>query len=29
MEPRHGATYDRVVGMAKATEEAGLDAFFR
>jgi F420-dependent oxidoreductase-like protein len=29
MEPRHGATYDRVVGMAKATEEAGFDAFFR
>ena len=29
MEPRHGATYDRVVGMAKATEAAGLDAFFR
>ena len=29
MEPRHGATYDRVVAMAKATEEAGLDAFFR
>lgn len=29
MEPRHGATYDRIVGMAKATEEAGLDAFFR
>ena len=29
MEPRHGATYDRVVAMAKATEEAGFDAFFR
>ena len=29
MEPRHGATYDRVVAMAKATEEAGMDAFFR
>ncbi|HUB04556.1 MAG TPA: LLM class F420-dependent oxidoreductase [Solirubrobacteraceae bacterium] len=29
MEPHHGATYDRVVAMAKATEEAGFDAFFR
>jgi F420-dependent oxidoreductase-like protein len=29
MEPRHGATYDRVVAMAKATEAAGFDAFFR
>jgi alkanesulfonate monooxygenase SsuD/methylene tetrahydromethanopterin reductase-like flavin-dependent oxidoreductase (luciferase family) len=29
MEPRHGATYDRVVAMAKATEDAGFDAFFR
>ena len=29
MEPRHGATYDRVVAMAKATEESGFDAFFR
>jgi 3-oxoacyl-[acyl-carrier protein] reductase len=29
MEPRHGATYERVVGMARATEEAGFDAFFR
>jgi alkanesulfonate monooxygenase SsuD/methylene tetrahydromethanopterin reductase-like flavin-dependent oxidoreductase (luciferase family) len=29
MEPRHGATYDRVVAMARATEEAGFDAFFR
>ncbi len=29
MEPRHGATYDRIVAMAKATEEAGFDAFFR
>ena len=29
MEPRHGATYDRIVAMAKATEEAGFDAFVR
>ena len=29
MEPHHGATYDRVVAMAKVTEEAGFDAFFR
>ena len=29
MEPRHGATYDRIVAMARATEEAGFDAFFR
>ncbi|MBV9607712.1 MAG: TIGR03560 family F420-dependent LLM class oxidoreductase [Solirubrobacterales bacterium] len=29
MEPRHGATYDRIVAMATATEEAGFDAFFR
>jgi F420-dependent oxidoreductase-like protein len=29
MEPRHGATYDRIVAMAKTTEEAGFDAFFR
>ncbi|HEY2601548.1 MAG TPA: LLM class F420-dependent oxidoreductase [Thermoleophilaceae bacterium] len=29
MEPRHGATYERIVAMAQATEEAGFDAFFR
>jgi F420-dependent oxidoreductase-like protein len=29
MEPRHGATYDRIVAMARATEAAGFDAFFR
>ena len=29
MEPRHGATYDRILAMARATEEAGFDAFFR
>jgi F420-dependent oxidoreductase-like protein len=29
MEPRHGATYDRILAMAQTTEEAGFDAFFR
>ncbi len=29
MEPRHGATYDRILAMAQATERAGFDAFFR
>ena len=29
MEPRHGATYDRILAMARATEQAGFDAFFR
>jgi F420-dependent oxidoreductase-like protein len=29
MEPRHGATYDRILAMAQATEEAGFDGFFR
>jgi F420-dependent oxidoreductase-like protein len=29
MEPRHGATYDRILAMAQATEQAGFDAFFR
>lgn len=29
MEPFHGATYDRIVAMARTTEEAGFDAFFR
>lgn len=29
MEPRHGATYDRVMAMAQASEEAGFDGFFR
>jgi F420-dependent oxidoreductase-like protein len=29
MEPRHGATYDRILAMALATEEAGFDGFFR
>jgi F420-dependent oxidoreductase-like protein len=29
MEPRHGATYDRILAMAQTTEEAGFDGFFR
>jgi F420-dependent oxidoreductase-like protein len=29
MEPRKGATYDRILAMAQATERAGFDAFFR
>jgi F420-dependent oxidoreductase-like protein len=29
LEPRHGATYDRILAMAQATEAAGFDAFFR
>jgi len=29
MEPRHGATYERIVAMARAAEAAGFDAFFR
>jgi len=29
MEPRHGATYDRISAMARAAEEAGFDGFFR
>jgi F420-dependent oxidoreductase-like protein len=29
MEPRHGATYERILAMAQTTEEAGFDAFFR
>jgi F420-dependent oxidoreductase-like protein len=29
MEPRHGATYDRILAMARATEDSGFDAFFR
>jgi F420-dependent oxidoreductase-like protein len=29
MEPRHGSTYDRILALAKATEDAGFDAFFR
>ncbi|MEX0428367.1 TIGR03560 family F420-dependent LLM class oxidoreductase [Nocardioides sp. DS6] len=29
LEPRHGGSYDEMLGLARATEEAGLDAFFR
>jgi F420-dependent oxidoreductase-like protein len=29
MEPRHGATYDRISALARTVEEAGFDAFFR
>jgi F420-dependent oxidoreductase-like protein len=28
-EPQQGATYDELLGVAKATEELGFDAFFR
>jgi F420-dependent oxidoreductase-like protein len=29
LEPRYGASYDQIVAVAQATEEAGFDAFFR
>src|SRR5690606_16699662 len=29
MEPRHGASYAQILALARATEEAGFDAFFR
>jgi F420-dependent oxidoreductase-like protein len=29
LEPHHGATYAQILALAKATEEAGFDAFFR
>src|SRR5262245_43189439 len=29
MEPRHGATYAQILTLARATEAAGFDAFFR
>ncbi len=29
LEPRYGATYEQIVSMAQATEDAGFDAFFR
>lgn len=29
LEPHHGATYARILALAKATEEGGFDAFFR
>jgi F420-dependent oxidoreductase-like protein len=29
MEPRHGATYEQILTLARTTAEAGFDAFFR
>lgn len=29
MEPRHGTTYAQILALARATDEAGFDAFFR
>jgi F420-dependent oxidoreductase-like protein len=29
LEARHGATYEQILAMARTTEEAGFDAFFR
>lgn len=29
LEPRHGGSYDQILALARATEEAGFDAFFR
>lgn len=29
LEPRHGGTYEQISALARATEEAGFDAFFR
>ena len=29
LEPHHGATYPQILTLARATEEAGFDAFFR
>jgi F420-dependent oxidoreductase-like protein len=29
MEPRHGATYAQILALARATDAAGFDAFFR
>jgi F420-dependent oxidoreductase-like protein len=29
MEPRHGATYPQILALARATDDAGFDAFFR
>jgi F420-dependent oxidoreductase-like protein len=29
MEPRRGATYEQILALARTTEEAGFDAFFR
>ena len=29
LEPHHGASYDQILALARTTEEAGFDAFFR
>jgi F420-dependent oxidoreductase-like protein len=29
LEPRHGAAYEQILALARVTEEAGFDAFFR
>jgi F420-dependent oxidoreductase-like protein len=29
LEPHHGASYDQILALARAAEEAGFDAFFR
>jgi F420-dependent oxidoreductase-like protein len=29
LEPHHGASYDQILALARASEEAGFDAFFR
>ena len=29
LEPRHGASYEQILALARAAEEAGFDAFFR
>ena len=29
LEPLHGASYDQILALARATEESGFDAFFR
>jgi F420-dependent oxidoreductase-like protein len=29
LEPYHGASYDQILALARATEESGFDAFFR
>src|SRR5690349_22392139 len=29
LEPHHGASYDQILALARATEAAGFDAFFR
>ena len=29
LEPHHGASYEQILALARATEESGFDAFFR